>query len=95
MYGIGAKYTKSDADRLIRKLLLRGYLTEEMVVNQAYDTTNAYVVCGNKAGELLNGNQKVKVLLDFMSNFFQFLKFLLFQPMLKITLIFKTINLFY
>jgi len=54
LYGKGSSHSVIEANRMLRKLILEGYLWEELVVNKECGAS-AYVKLGTKAGELLSG----------------------------------------
>jgi len=54
LYGKGSSHTVIEANRMLRKLILEGYLWEELVVNKECGAS-AYVKVGTKAGDLLGG----------------------------------------
>jgi len=54
LYGKGSSHTVIEANRILRKLILEGYLWEELVVNKECGAS-AYVKLGSKAGDLLSG----------------------------------------
>ncbi|XP_054756184.2 recQ-like DNA helicase BLM [Lytechinus pictus] len=60
VYGILKKkeFQRGDSERLIRKLIIDGYLREEMFVG-AHEQAICYVKVGQRAFELLNGRCKV------------------------------------
>ncbi|KAL5110217.1 hypothetical protein TcWFU_004232 [Taenia crassiceps] len=58
LYGKGANYTKTDAERLLHRLLADRVLNEEFAVT-AMDTVAAYLRPGPKANLLLSGNLQV------------------------------------
>ena len=51
-------YSRQDADRLFRKLVIDGILFEELKIT-AMDTTACYIKLGRKANDVLNGKMKV------------------------------------
>jgi len=54
LYGKGSSHSVIEANRMLRKLILEGYLWEELVVNKECGAS-AYVKPGCKAGDLLSG----------------------------------------
>ena len=54
LYGKGAHMTAVEANRIIKKLILEGYLWEELFVNKDCGAS-AYVKLGPKAKKLLSG----------------------------------------
>ncbi|GAB6031205.1 hypothetical protein CHUAL_009024 [Chamberlinius hualienensis] len=58
LHGKGESYNRTDAERLMRKLVLNHYLQEELVTT-ANDHTVAYIQMGRRAAELLSGKDKV------------------------------------
>lgn len=58
LYGKGHSWHRSDAERLLRKLVLDQYLEEDMVINKM-DLPIIYVYPGKRARELLAGKAKV------------------------------------
>eukprot|EP00039_Didymoeca_costata_P015281 m.257535 g.257535 ORF g.257535 m.257535 type:complete len:991 (+) comp16190_c0_seq6:719-3691(+) len=60
-FGSGSKYTKHDADRLVRHLVLMKYLTEDYVPNDKWGSVHAYVRCGLKANDLINKKATVSL----------------------------------
>ncbi|XP_008273539.2 recQ-like DNA helicase BLM [Oryctolagus cuniculus] len=61
IFGKGSAYSRHNAERLFKKLILDKILDEELYIN-ANDQAIAYVMPGNKAQTLLSGHLKV----DFM-----------------------------
>nr|4CGZ_A Chain A, BLOOM'S SYNDROME HELICASE [Homo sapiens] len=61
IFGKGSAYSRHNAERLFKKLILDKILDEDLYIN-ANDQAIAYVMLGNKAQTVLNGNLKV----DFM-----------------------------
>jgi len=57
IYGIGKKYTRTDCDRLLRKLTLDGVLREELCVT-AYGACG-YVRLGHRAKDIMCGKQSL------------------------------------
>ena len=58
LHGRGSAYSRQDADRLFRKLVIDGILFEELKIT-AMDTTACYIKLGRKANDVLNGKMKV------------------------------------
>lgn len=58
LYGRGKSWNRFDAERLMHKLVLEGYLREEMIASKV-DIINAYVRVGSEADKLLQGSVKV------------------------------------
>ena len=58
LHGRGSAYSRQDADRLFRKLVIDGILFEELKIT-AMDTTACYIKLGRKANDVLNGKIKV------------------------------------
>ncbi|BHF65829.1 hypothetical protein SprV_0200884200 [Sparganum proliferum] len=58
LYGKGASYSKTDAERLLHRLLSDRILIEEFAIT-AVDTVAAYLRLGPKADSLLSGQQKI------------------------------------
>ena len=54
LYGKGSSHSVSEANRMLKKLILEGYLWEELVVNKDCGAS-AYVKLGAKASDLLSG----------------------------------------
>jgi len=63
LHGRGKHWDRFDVERLMHKLVLEGYLREEMIASKV-DIINAFIRVGPEAEKLLGG--KVKV-----SNFFK------------------------
>ncbi|XP_025748801.1 recQ-like DNA helicase BLM isoform X2 [Callorhinus ursinus] len=61
IFGKGSTYSRHNAERLFKKLILDKILDEDLYIN-ANDQPIAYVMLGNKAQTVLNGHLKV----DFM-----------------------------
>ncbi|XP_008564082.1 PREDICTED: Bloom syndrome protein [Galeopterus variegatus] len=61
IFGKGSAYSRHNAERLFKKLILDKILDEDLYIN-ANDQAIAYVMPGNKARTVLNGHLKV----DFM-----------------------------
>ncbi|XP_002749167.4 recQ-like DNA helicase BLM isoform X1 [Callithrix jacchus] len=61
IFGKGSAYSRHNAERLFKKLILDKILDEDLYIN-ANDQAIAYMMLGNKAQGVLNGNLKV----DFM-----------------------------
>ena len=58
IYGKGKTWNKGDIERLLHKLVIEGYLQEEMHINN--EIACAYIQIGGKASELMtNKNHKV------------------------------------
>ena len=58
MHGLGAQWTRTDVERYFRHLVLRGVLTEDLVIT-AQDHTACYVRLGKKASDVLRGSMQV------------------------------------
>lgn len=58
LFGCGKHWKRNDVERLIHKLVLEGYLKEEMVASK-FDVMNAYIRIGPEAEKLLAGLVKV------------------------------------
>lgn len=58
LHGRGKHWDRLDAERLMHKLVLEGYLKEEMVASKL-DIINAFVRVGSQAEKLLQGSIKV------------------------------------
>ena len=58
MHGRGSAYSRQDADRLLRKLVIDGVLMEELKIT-AMDHTACYIRLGRKSQDVLNGKLKV------------------------------------
>ena len=56
---MGKSWNRTDCERLLHKLVLEGYLTEELVVNKE-DIALAYARPGPKADEFIS-NLNIKV----------------------------------
>ncbi|KAB7499389.1 Bloom syndrome-like protein [Armadillidium nasatum] len=60
LHGAGRGWSRNDAERLGRRLVLEGYLMEELVLNRD-DIANAYVRPGEKSSQFLNDpNAKIE-----------------------------------
>lgn len=59
MHGRGSAYSRQDADRLFRKLVIDGVLFEELKIT-AMEHTACYIKLGRKAQDVLNGKLKVR-----------------------------------
>ncbi|XP_050543933.1 recQ-like DNA helicase Blm [Daktulosphaira vitifoliae] len=60
LHGRGKNWVRYDVERLMHKLVLEGYLREEMVASKT-DIINAFVRVGPEAEKLLRGNVKLKL----------------------------------
>ncbi|XP_025198118.1 Bloom syndrome protein homolog [Melanaphis sacchari] len=60
IFGKGLHWDRQDIERLIHKLILEGYLSEEMVAFKS-DIMNAYIRIGPKAESLLAGSVKLSL----------------------------------
>lgn len=60
MHGRGSAYSRQDADRLFRKLVIDGVLMEELKIT-AMDHTACYIKLGRKAQDVLSGKIKVEL----------------------------------
>lgn len=69
LHGRGGKYSRQDAERLFRKLVLEEYLKEDLQITNM-DHAVCYLKLGKKAQDVLMG--KVKV---FVKAFFFYLRF--------------------
>ena len=58
MHGKLSKYKKNDIERVIRKLIFKGYLKEEVKIIAHTETVASYIKIGPKAGQLINGSDK-------------------------------------
>ena len=58
LHGRGSVYSRQDADRLFRKLVIDGILYEELKIT-AMDTAACYIKLGRKANDVLYGKMKV------------------------------------
>lgn len=58
LHGRGKHWERFDAERLMHKLVLEGYLREEMIASKV-DIINAFVRVGPEAEKLLRGSVKV------------------------------------
>ncbi|XP_076043264.1 Bloom syndrome helicase isoform X2 [Oratosquilla oratoria] len=58
LHGVGKTWSRTDSERLMRKLVLEGYLKEDLIVNQN-EIALAYVRVGHMAQELLSKDKKV------------------------------------
>lgn len=58
LHGRGKQWDRFDAERLMHKLVLEGYLREEMIASKV-DIINAFVRVGPEAEKLLRGSVKV------------------------------------
>ena len=59
LHGRGTAYSRNDAERLFRKLVIDGVLYEELKIT-AMDTTACYIKLGRRANDVLNGKLKVR-----------------------------------
>lgn len=59
LFGKGAAYSRHNAERLFRKLVLDKILDEELYIT-ANDQAVAYVQTGERAGAVLNGSLQVR-----------------------------------
>ncbi|KAL5239921.1 hypothetical protein ACI65C_007331 [Semiaphis heraclei] len=60
LHGRGKHWDRFDAERLMHKLVLEGYLREEMVASKV-DIINAFVRVGPEADKLIRGSIKLKL----------------------------------
>ncbi|XP_025200785.1 Bloom syndrome protein homolog isoform X2 [Melanaphis sacchari] len=60
LHGRGKHWDRFDAERLMHKLVLEGYLREEMVASKI-DIINAFVRVGPEADKLIRGSVKLKL----------------------------------
>ncbi|XP_026809821.1 Bloom syndrome protein homolog [Rhopalosiphum maidis] len=60
LHGRGKQWDRFDAERLMHKLVLEGYLREEMVASKV-DIINAFVRVGPEADKLIRGSIKLKL----------------------------------
>lgn len=58
LHGKGQKLHRSDAERLLRKLVLDQFLHEDLFINKM-DLPITYVYLGKRAKELMSGRVKV------------------------------------
>ena len=58
MHGRGSAYSRQDADRLFRKLVIDGVLMEELIIT-AMDHAACYIKLGRKAQDVMAGKLKV------------------------------------
>lgn len=58
LHGRGKNWDRGDVERLMHKLVLEGYLREEMIASKV-DIINAFVKVGPEAQKLLKGSVKV------------------------------------
>ncbi|KAM6960607.1 recQ-like DNA helicase BLM [Aplochiton taeniatus] len=59
MYKVGAAYSKHNADRLFKKLVLDKFLMEDLYTTN-HDQTVAYISAGRRAMEVLSGHVQVE-----------------------------------
>ena len=60
LHGKGSKYTRSDAERLFRHLVIEGILDEDLQVT-VQEHTACYVKLGSRAQDVKRGNAKVSI----------------------------------
>ncbi|XP_060601355.1 recQ-like DNA helicase BLM [Ruditapes philippinarum] len=60
MHGRGSAYSRQDADRLLRKLVIDGVLMEELKIT-AMEHTACYIRLGRKSQDVLNGKLKIEL----------------------------------
>ncbi|XP_053405296.1 recQ-like DNA helicase BLM [Mercenaria mercenaria] len=60
MHSRGSAYSRQDADRLFRKLVIDGVLMEELKIT-AMDHTACYIRLGRKSQDVLNGKLKIEL----------------------------------
>ncbi|KAK7481319.1 hypothetical protein BaRGS_00027399, partial [Batillaria attramentaria] len=60
LHGRGAAYSRGDAERLMRKLVIEGVLVEDLKITAA-DTAACYVRLGPKAASLMQDQMKVEM----------------------------------
>lgn len=63
LHGRGKHWDRFDIERLMHKLVLEGYLREEMVASKV-DIINAFVRVGSEAEKLFSGLVKVIIFLN-------------------------------
>ncbi len=66
MHGKLSNYKKNDIERIIRRLIFMGYLSEEVKVITYTDTVACYVKLGNKAHLLTRSQVSEKIEFDFI-----------------------------
>lgn len=59
IFGKGSSYSRHNAERLFKKLILDKILDEDLYIN-ANDQPIAYMMLGTKAQNVLNGHLKVR-----------------------------------
>lgn len=60
LYGRGKNYSRADAERLLRKLVIDAILHEDLQITAA-DTTACYIKLGPKANDVMMGRRKVEL----------------------------------
>lgn len=60
MHGKLSKYRKTDIERIIRLLIFKSYLKEDVKIIAHTETVASYIKLGPKANSLLNGNDKIQ-----------------------------------
>ncbi|XP_048737766.2 recQ-like DNA helicase BLM isoform X2 [Ostrea edulis] len=60
LYGQGKNYSRADAERLLRKLVIDGILIEDLQITAA-ETTACYIRLGPKANDVMMGRCKVEL----------------------------------
>ena len=71
LHGVGKSWNRTDCERLIHRLILTGYLKEELIITRD-DIANSYLRVGPKAQEFLS-NPNAKVCRYFKSAFLKYL----------------------
>lgn len=59
MYGMGAAYSRHNADRLFKKLVLDNILVEDLYITNGGQAVS-YISAGAKAMNVLSGHMKVR-----------------------------------
>lgn len=59
MHGRGSAYSRQDADRLFRKLVIDGVLMEELKIT-AMDHAACYIKLGRRSQDVVSGKMKVR-----------------------------------
>ncbi|XP_062595889.1 recQ-like DNA helicase BLM [Saccostrea cucullata] len=60
LHGRGENYSRADAERLLRKLVIEAILQEDLKITAA-DTTACYIRLGPKANDVMMGKRKVEL----------------------------------
>ncbi len=66
MFGVGAAYSKHNAERLFKKLVLDSVLMEDLYITKNMQAV-AYISAGTKAMSVLSGCMQVRLLILYVT----------------------------